>query len=372
MTTVSISPLRIIASSASPRDGRPHVHLGHVRRATWPGRVDRPFGKSATAAREYHARVSYQSSPAGTRERQISPAGIIVVAIGAVLTAVAMFALHWISAEGGGFTFNVKLSELHDGASGFSGIDKVYFSWLVYAVAGATVLFAVLATIPQAFQMASKAIAVASRLAFGVIISFVVFTHGHVDVGDRGIGFWLYNAGLVVLAVGALIPSRPVVTYIAGYGMPTQQDKFRSPYGAVPPAQPYQSYPTSPQPGYGTPPAMGQQAAPHTASRPLRPTASRPQRGTPHRRRARCPPAGRPTPPAATSTATGTVGRGPPTSPTPAPRRPIRCNAHSGGSACRRRPARGCGRTSRSPGSAANVGVNISRGMPHNDITTPA
>jgi hypothetical protein len=43
-----------------------------------------------------------------------------------------------------------------------------------------------------------------------------------------------------------------VVTYIAGYGMPTQQDSFRSPYGAVPPAQPYQ------QPG--TPPAMGQAA----------------------------------------------------------------------------------------------------------------
>jgi len=210
--------------------------------------------------------VSYQPTPAGP-ERRISPAGVIVVVVGIALVAVALFALDWISANFAGTDFTVKFKDLHDQAAGFDGIDKVYFSWLAYAVAGATVLFAVLATIPQAAQMASKALTGALG-AFGIIISFVVFSRGNVDVGDRGIGFWLFVIGLAVLIVGAMIPSRPVVTYLPDYGMPTQQDRFAAPYGAVPPAQPYQP------PSYAAPSSMAPPSAPMTPAYGQPPTAA--------------------------------------------------------------------------------------------------
>ena len=196
--------------------------------------------------------MSYQPTTAGP-ERRISPAGVIVVVVGIVLVAIALVALDWVSVG----EFKLSFADIHDQASGLEGIDKAYFGWLAYVVAGATVLFAVLATIPQAAQMASKALA-ATLGTFGIIVSFVVFNRVNVDVGDRGIGFWLFVGGLAVLIAGAAIPSRPVVNYLPGYGMPTQQDRFAAPYGAVPQAQPYQS------PGYGEPPSMGQPSAPMT------------------------------------------------------------------------------------------------------------
>jgi hypothetical protein len=65
-----------------------------------------------------------------------------------------------------------------------------------------------------------------------------------------------------------------VVTYIAGYGMPTQQDKFASPYAGAPPVQPYQPYGAvpppvaSPAPAFGQPPAAAWGEAPATSTTP--------------------------------------------------------------------------------------------------------
>ena len=165
--------------------------------------------------------MSYQPTTAGP-ERRISPAGVIVVVVGIVLVAIALVALDWVSVG----EFKLSFADIHDQASGLEGIDKAYFGWLAYVVAGATVLFAVLATIPQAAQMASKALA-ATLGTFGIIVSFVVFNRVNVDVGDRGIGFWLFVGGLAVLIAGAAIPSRPVVNYLPGYGMPDPAGSLR-------------------------------------------------------------------------------------------------------------------------------------------------
>lgn len=179
-----------------------------------PGQVHENWSPP-TGAAAAPAAVGTTSSSSGPAVS----AGLIVSAVGAIATLVAVFVLDWIdvgiagglSGEGGG------IGDIDDilGLPGFSP-DVLFLSEWFFSFGWIVALLAAVAAVVTSFVSAIKvpvAAVCALCAAWAVVATFDVASTLEDDFGmgtsfDPAIGLWVGAAGLVVAAVGALI-SKP-------------------------------------------------------------------------------------------------------------------------------------------------------------------
>jgi hypothetical protein len=145
--------------------------------------------------------------------RAVGVVGLILALIGVAVVIASFTALDWLSGDDVlGGTASVDFKDLHDIVGSDSPtLQRLYFSWLGWALLAAVAVFALLGNLPTRSHPLWRVLGALTGVAGAVVTFFAVYTDGTtlreliVHASD---GFWLALAGFLVAALGAVIGPR--------------------------------------------------------------------------------------------------------------------------------------------------------------------